>query len=309
MARVFLSHATKDRPFVEREVIHLLHRHGVDTWYCKDRIETAAEWQASILDGLRACDWFLVAVSADSVASKWVRAEVLWAFERRHGKIIPLLLGDCDVWDLHMQLPLVQHLDFRSDLSAAQQKLLAKFGVAPLPPTPPAHDLPPQQQKTERPAKTDPDFSGVEAERQWQALEQRMAENLERWKASAHPKQWVQHYRLAWSDRDWRQLLQSLRTSAFWPMKETDIGRVLDEERRKIEAETFPPPEERKAGDMVTLRIPITPPERWPGQVIALRWQPVQPFQVMTLRWQPVQPRPVMTLRWKPVPPRRAPKS
>ena len=49
--RVFVSHSTKDREFVEREVVSHLERHGIRTWYSKVAIQTAAEWETSIRRG------------------------------------------------------------------------------------------------------------------------------------------------------------------------------------------------------------------------------------------------------------------
>ena len=60
---VFVSHSSRDRGFVEREIIPLLQRHGVGTWYSKDDIETASEWERTIRQGLETCDWFLVVLS------------------------------------------------------------------------------------------------------------------------------------------------------------------------------------------------------------------------------------------------------
>lgn len=63
MARVFVSHSSLDRDLVEREIIAPLRQHGVETWYSKDSIETASEWEGRIRQGLKTCDWFLVVLS------------------------------------------------------------------------------------------------------------------------------------------------------------------------------------------------------------------------------------------------------
>ena len=64
MPKVFISHSTRDRDFVEREIIALLSTHGIETWYCKDDIRTADEWERTIFKGLESCEWFLLAMSA-----------------------------------------------------------------------------------------------------------------------------------------------------------------------------------------------------------------------------------------------------
>jgi hypothetical protein len=80
MPRVFISHATADRDFVEREIIPLLQGHGVETWYARDDVAAAEEWERTILKGLRSCDYFLVVMSPQSARSRWVKREVDWAF-------------------------------------------------------------------------------------------------------------------------------------------------------------------------------------------------------------------------------------
>jgi len=129
MFRVFISHSHKDRDFVEREIIAPLRANRIDTWYSTDNIRTATEWEESIREGLRNCDWFLVVLSPNSVGSKWVRREVHWAMERREGHVVPVLIEDCMPEDLHLGLFPIQLVDFRYDKEKAQAKLLAIWGV------------------------------------------------------------------------------------------------------------------------------------------------------------------------------------
>jgi hypothetical protein len=102
MPRVFISHATLDRNFVEREMIPLLERHGVETWYARTDIKGADGWERTILQGLRWCDHFLVVVSPRSARSRWVKHEVYWAFNKGEKRIVPVLLEDCDSDDFHL---------------------------------------------------------------------------------------------------------------------------------------------------------------------------------------------------------------
>lgn len=124
MTTVFISHSVRDRAFVEGELIELLHRHGVGTWHMETDIKSAAEWVETILRALEKCDWFLVVLSPRSVASDWVKDEVHWAVAHRPGRIITVLLEDCNVYELHIRLPRIQHIDFRQDLDTARQRLL-----------------------------------------------------------------------------------------------------------------------------------------------------------------------------------------
>lgn len=125
--RVFVSHATKDRDFVEREIIGTLEKNGVATWYSKVDIQSAAEWHRSILQGLESTDWFLIVMSAQSLVSEWVRDELYWAIDRRVGHLIPVLIDDSDPREFHIRMARVEYVDFRNDLEQARNRLLATF--------------------------------------------------------------------------------------------------------------------------------------------------------------------------------------
>jgi len=121
---VFVSHATPDREFVEREIISLLRNNGIATWYSKDDIKTAEQWERSILEGLGACDWFLLVMSPRSARSEWVKDELSWAIDERPGRVIPVLMEMCDSRQFHIRLPRIQHLDFVNERMESQEKLL-----------------------------------------------------------------------------------------------------------------------------------------------------------------------------------------
>ena len=133
MPKVFISHASNDRDFVEREIIAPLEQHGIRTWYSKDKIKTATLWEKTIREGLNTCDWFLVAVTPNALASDWVQAEVQWALDHRKGRVVPVLCADCNPEDLHLKLLLIQRIDFRHDIETERKKLLALWGADPTP--------------------------------------------------------------------------------------------------------------------------------------------------------------------------------
>jgi TIR domain len=64
------------RLFVEREIVNLLKDHGIETWYSRDDIRAASDWERSIRQALSACDWFLVVLSPELVQSEWGRSRV-----------------------------------------------------------------------------------------------------------------------------------------------------------------------------------------------------------------------------------------
>jgi serine/threonine protein kinase len=161
--RVFISHATVDRDLVEREILALLRTHGVGTWYSEDDIRTAEQWEASIRQGLEACDWFLVVMTPRSAASKWVAREVHWAVEERPQRIIPVLLETCHLNSWHLELRRIQYVDFRQDVAVARAKLLAVWGLSPQPdaaatptPSPCPEDEEPAPARTTKPGEVTP---------------------------------------------------------------------------------------------------------------------------------------------------------
>jgi hypothetical protein len=129
MPRVFISHASKDREFVEREIISILNKHGIETWYSTADITTAAHWEQSIRLGLKECDWFLVVLSPQSIASEWVRTEVHWALEHRQGHVVPVLFESCDPAELHLKLIQIQFVDYRDNIVATRTQLLRVWNL------------------------------------------------------------------------------------------------------------------------------------------------------------------------------------
>src|SRR5262249_15530300 len=136
MPRVFISHSSHDRPFVEKVLLPLLQRAGIGTWYSKNDILAASQWESEILKGLRLCDWFMVVLSPRSTTSAWVRDEVHWAIDNRHDRIIPLFLEDCNPADLHIRLRRLQFADFSRGSVDPGPKLLALLQSAGLKATP-----------------------------------------------------------------------------------------------------------------------------------------------------------------------------
>lgn len=124
MAKVFISYATADSQFVQNELIHALKNNSIETWYSGNDIHAADQWEREIREGLVGSEWFLVVLSKNSVNSKWVRREVLWAMEHRPDHFVPVLLEDCDPTDLHFALDQIQYVDYRGDQAAARAELL-----------------------------------------------------------------------------------------------------------------------------------------------------------------------------------------
>jgi hypothetical protein len=124
MSRLFISHSSADRRFVEDELIGLLRALGFDVWYGPDDVKKAEHWERAIEANLKASAWFLLVMSPNSAKSEWVKNELHWAMEKRPGRIIPVLMGDCKADSFHIGLPRIQHVDFRSDPCKAREALI-----------------------------------------------------------------------------------------------------------------------------------------------------------------------------------------
>jgi hypothetical protein len=125
MTRVFISHSTQDREFVDQEVVTFLKAHGVPFWYAPSDIQSTEHFERSILQALRQCDYFLVVMSPRSAQSLWVKREVDWVFHRGGKTIVPVLLEACDSDDFHIGLVNIQRVDFSRDRAAGRKALLA----------------------------------------------------------------------------------------------------------------------------------------------------------------------------------------
>ena len=90
-------------------------------------IQTASDWERSIMRGLETSDWFLVVMSSRSVDSDWVRDELHWAVENRAGRIIPVQIDNCNPRDFHIRMGRLQLVDFRTPAKDAYAKLLDLF--------------------------------------------------------------------------------------------------------------------------------------------------------------------------------------
>jgi hypothetical protein len=128
MALVFISHSSKDRGFVEGEVIPFLKGIGVDAWYSKDDIRTSADWEKSIREALHLCDWLLVILTPNSIHSEWVQCEVHWALENKRNRVIPVMMSCCDPSHLHIKLAKIQYLDYGNDPAEAKKRLASLIG-------------------------------------------------------------------------------------------------------------------------------------------------------------------------------------
>jgi tetratricopeptide (TPR) repeat protein len=100
MVGVFLSHSSKDKPFV-RDLADALEAGGeIKVWLDEREIDYGQNIVLKIADGLDA-DFVLLILSPDSVDSKWVKEEWTDAYweqvESQHVKVAGVLYRDCRI--------------------------------------------------------------------------------------------------------------------------------------------------------------------------------------------------------------------
>src|SRR4051794_10944778 len=91
--KVFVSHATEDKPFAEPLATKLCETH--DVWYDDFVLKVGDSIFESVSRGLRECDYGVVVLSPRFFVKKWTRAELdgLFALEEAlHKLILPVWL-------------------------------------------------------------------------------------------------------------------------------------------------------------------------------------------------------------------------
>ena len=126
-ARVFVSHSSENKPFVQ-ELVHELTKHDVNVWFDELELQVGDSIVEKISEGLKTGGHLIVVLSRASVASQWVRAELNAALmQELSGKgtrVLPVLIEDCE------PPPLLRdrlYADFRSGFQDGLEKLLEIF--------------------------------------------------------------------------------------------------------------------------------------------------------------------------------------
>lgn len=128
IGKVFVSHASADKAFVDRLVADLAAK-AVPVWYDKFDLRVGESVPGGINEGLSSSKYFLVVLSKSSVASRWVTEELNAALIEQVARggtfLLPALLEDCEV------PPLLRHrryADFRNDYDRGLADLLGVWG-------------------------------------------------------------------------------------------------------------------------------------------------------------------------------------
>jgi hypothetical protein len=113
---VFISYSRRDLAFVS-QLHQELTKRGLSAWFDKENIEVGDQWAASIVEGIRDCKVFVLALSPDSTASKNVRKEVDLA-QRYDKQIVPLMWRATGIpIAMEYQLAGIQWIDFKETAS------------------------------------------------------------------------------------------------------------------------------------------------------------------------------------------------
>ncbi|MEM6334608.1 MAG: toll/interleukin-1 receptor domain-containing protein [Planctomycetota bacterium] len=122
--KAFISYSHSDHQFADH-LANKLNQSGVDLFFDKWDIAPGDSLVGKIfLEGLAECDLFLIALSQESVASKWVREELNTALVKRiEGLtvVVPLLVETCDI-----PLPLrgLRWIDMRQDIDHGVREIV-----------------------------------------------------------------------------------------------------------------------------------------------------------------------------------------
>ncbi len=99
MSSIFLSHNSKDKPFV-RKLANDLRRHGFYVWVDEAEIKLGDSLIGKIREGIDKVEYVGVVLSSNSVSSEWVKHEIDIAMnqeiEGKKVKVLPIMLENVE---------------------------------------------------------------------------------------------------------------------------------------------------------------------------------------------------------------------
>jgi TIR domain len=123
----FISHSSRDKPFVRQLAADLVAA-GVRVWFDEQRIRVGDSIPESVAQGVAESDFFLLIISATSVASPWVKKELNQALvheiEKRRVRVMPVLL---DKVELPETVKEKKYADFTASYAKGLEELLTSI--------------------------------------------------------------------------------------------------------------------------------------------------------------------------------------
>ncbi|PLX68170.1 MAG: hypothetical protein C0603_08670 [Denitrovibrio sp.] len=131
MSSIFLSHNSKDKPWV-RALAERLITDNVVVWLDEAEINIGDSLIDKISEGIREMKYVAAIISKNSVGSSWVQKEISIAMSKeisgRQVTVLPLVIDDCE---LPVSLSDKLYADFKNpdDFEESYDKLLRTIGV------------------------------------------------------------------------------------------------------------------------------------------------------------------------------------
>ena len=129
LATLFISYSQKDSEFVHR-LADDLRTAGYSVWVDVSGLRGGQEWAREIDKAVRGCDTFILIISPDSMASRWVSKETLLAMDLEK-PVVPVMWREAE---RPMHLVDIQYVEFRGAYDDAMQELYEALPPATFPP-------------------------------------------------------------------------------------------------------------------------------------------------------------------------------
>jgi hypothetical protein len=133
VSSIFLSHNSKDKPFV-RKLATRLSEEGVVVWLDEAVLHIGDSLIEKISEGIQDMEFVAAIISQNSIASSWVQKELSLAMSKeikgRQVVVLPIVIDDCE---LPESLRDKLYADFRdvNEFETSIVKLLKAIGVIP----------------------------------------------------------------------------------------------------------------------------------------------------------------------------------
>lgn len=128
MAKIFFSYSRKDTNQIE-QLNDVLESANHEVWVDTQDIRAGAQWQTSIVQAIVESDFFLIALSQNSIKSDNVRRELVIAVNNKK-KIIPVCIEEVELpYEMQYQLAGLQRINFYKDYHNELAALLSVLGT------------------------------------------------------------------------------------------------------------------------------------------------------------------------------------